>query len=140
LAAVEDALGQHQRLPVPHEHARTLLAYGATLRRAGRRRNARAALDQALATFEALGQPLWAERARDETSRLAGRKPAGQDLTSTELQVARLVAEGRSNREVADALFITIRTVEANLTRIYRKLGVRSRAELAAHWKERIAA
>jgi len=132
LGALEEALGHHDRLPVPHERGRTLLALGATLRRAGRRREARAALEEAHAVFTSIGQPLWAERTRVEAARLGGRTPAGDELTPTERRVAALVAEGRSNREVADSLFITVRTVEANLTRIYRKLDVRSRAEFAA--------
>ena len=141
LASLERALAEHERLPVPHERARTLLAYGTTLRRAGRRRDARAALGKAATAFESIGQPLWAQRARDESRRLAGRRPEGGDLaapelTVAELRVAELVAAGHTNREVADTLFITVRTVEANLTRIYRKLDLRSRAELAARWQE----
>jgi DNA-binding CsgD family transcriptional regulator len=137
LAILERALAHHDRLPVPHERARTLLAYGSTLRRAGRRRAARSALDQASAIFASIGQPLWAQRVADEAARVAGRRVASADLTSTERQVAELVAAGRTNREVAEKLFITVRTVEANLTRIYRKVGLRSRAELAAQWNQR---
>ncbi|MBV9605440.1 MAG: AAA family ATPase [Solirubrobacterales bacterium] len=135
VAILHEALDHHARFPVPEERARTHLALGATLRRAGHRRDARNTLEEALATFEQLGYPLWAERARAELARLAGRKPADTELTATERQVAELVAQGRSNRDVADALFITVRTVEANLTRIYRKLEIRNRAELAAGWK-----
>ena len=137
LAILERALAHHDRLPVPHERARTLLAYGSTLRRAGRRRDARAVLGQAFAIFESIGQPLWAQRVADEAARVAGRRVASADLTSTERQVAELVAAGRTNREVAEKLFITVRTVEANLTRIYRKADLRSRAELAARWNQR---
>jgi DNA-binding CsgD family transcriptional regulator len=135
LASFEDALAEHERFECPHELARTRLAYAAVLRRAGRRRDARAQLDDALATFEALGEPLWADRARAEARRLGGRAPSDGSLTASEERVAELVAQGRSNREVAGSLFITVRTVEANLTRIYAKLGVRSRAELAARWQ-----
>ena len=78
-----------------------------------------------------MGAPLWEERARDELARIGGRARSG-GLTPTEERVAELVAEGRSNKEVADALFVTVRTVEANLTRIYAKLGIRSRTELAS--------
>jgi DNA-binding CsgD family transcriptional regulator len=137
LATLERALAHHDRLPVPHERARTPLAYGSTLRRAGRRRDARAALDQASAIFESIGQPLWAQRVADEAARVAGRRVASADLTSTERQVAELVVAGRTNREVAEKLFITVRTVEANLTRIYRKVDLHSRAELAAQWNQR---
>ena len=132
LLTLEAALGHHQNLPDRHEYARTLLAYGATLRRAGRRRDARAALDHARATFTTLGESIWADRAANEIQRLGGRTSAGQTLTATEQHVAELVAQGRSNREVAEALYITVRTVEANLTRIYAKLGVRSRTQLIA--------
>jgi DNA-binding NarL/FixJ family response regulator len=79
-----------------------------------------------------LGEPLWAERARAEARRLGGRSPSRDALTAGEQRVAELVAQGRSNSEVASSLFVTVRTVESNLTRIYSKLGVRSRAELAA--------
>jgi DNA-binding CsgD family transcriptional regulator len=132
----QNAVAHHERLPVPHERARTLLAFGSTLRRVGRRRDARAALEVARATFEQIGSPLWATRAKAEAGRVGGRAPAGDELTPTERQVAELVAEGRSNREVADALFITVRTVESNLTRIYSKLRLRSRSELAARWRD----
>jgi DNA-binding CsgD family transcriptional regulator len=134
--ALTEALKHHDRLPIPHERGRTLLAQGTVLRRAGQRRAARAALDEALATFDSLGEALWAERVRAETARLGGRAPAGDELTPTERRVANLVAEGRSNREVADTLFVTVRTVEANLTRIYSKLHLRSRAELTARWRD----
>jgi len=132
LAALEEALKHHERLPVPHELARTLLALGTTLRRAGRRRDAREALNDAETLFTSIGQPLWGGRARAEAARLGGRTPAGHELTPTEQRVAELVADGHSNREVANALFVTVSTVESNLTRIYRKLNLRSRAELAA--------
>jgi DNA-binding CsgD family transcriptional regulator len=136
VAALDEALAHHQRLPVPHERARTLLARGVVLRRAGQRRAARAALEGALAIFESIGSALWAERARTEAGRLGGRAPAGDELTPTERRVADLVARGKSNREVADTLFVTVRTVEANLTRVYYKLHLRSRAELAARWHD----
>jgi DNA-binding CsgD family transcriptional regulator len=134
IASFEEALVQHGRFECPHELARTRLAYAAVLRRTGRRRDARAQLADALQTFESLGEPLWAERARAETQRLGGRAPSAGALTTGERRVAELVAQGRSNQEVASALFVTVRTVEANLTRVYAKLGLRSRAELAARW------
>jgi DNA-binding CsgD family transcriptional regulator len=74
---------------------------------------------------------LWVDRTRSELGRIGGRAPSSVELTPTEERVARLVADGKSNREVAKALFLTVRTVEWNLGRIYRKLGVRSRTELA---------
>jgi DNA-binding CsgD family transcriptional regulator len=118
-------------LPEPFEHARTLLARGIVLRRAKRRHDARESLEDALARFEQLGARLWAERARSQLARLAGRRPAGTDLTATEQQVAERVIEGLSNKEVAAALFITAKGVEAHLSHIYRKLGIHSRNELA---------
>ena len=112
--------------------ARTLLVRGTVQRRAKRRADARAALEAALAVFEELGAALWAERARAEIGRLGGRRMRDRDeLTETERRIAELAADGRSNREIAGELFVSERTVEANLTRAYRKLGVRSRTELA---------
>ena len=126
----EAALGEHERLPVPLERDRTLIVLGSIQRRAKRKAAARAALDEALADLEAIGVQLWADRARAELARIGGRARSS-GLTPTEERVAGLVAEGRSNKEVADALFVSVRTVEANLTRIYAKLGIRSRTELA---------
>jgi DNA-binding CsgD family transcriptional regulator len=130
--AFEEALAEHARVEDPFQHARTLLALGTAQRRAKRRGAARATLEQALATFERLGAPLWAEKARAEMARIGGRAPARGALTASERRIAALVAEGRTNREVAAALFLTEHTVATALTRIYRKVGVRSRAELAS--------
>jgi len=96
-----------------------------------RRREAREALEAALEIFDALGTPLWAAQVREALARIGGRAPGRDALTPTEHRVAALVAEGRTNREVATELFVTVRTVESNLTRVYAKLGVRSRTELA---------
>jgi DNA-binding CsgD family transcriptional regulator len=130
-AGFERALAEHARTQDPFQHARTLLAFGATQRRAKQRGAARATLEQALAIFEQLGALLWAERAHAELQRIGGRGPSRGELTEAESRIAALVAEGRTNREVAAALFVTEHTVERALTRTYRKLGVRSRAELA---------
>ena len=130
------ALEAHERFDQPFELARTLLVSGAVHRRAKRKSEARDALGRALAICERLGASLWAERARAELARIGGRAPSPLALTPTEKRVAELVAAGRSNREVADALFLSVRTVAANLTKIYQKLGVRSRTELAAHMRE----
>jgi DNA-binding CsgD family transcriptional regulator len=130
LASLEKALAEHERVSMPFEHARTLLALGATRRRAKMKRPAREALEQALASFEELGAAIWAEKARAELTRIGGRPAATGQLTPTERRVAALVAEGRSNKEVAASLFVTVKTVEANLSRIYAKLGLRSRTEL----------
>jgi DNA-binding NarL/FixJ family response regulator len=88
-------------------------------------------LRSALDRFEQLGAQVWADKARTELTRISGRTPAGKELTPSEQRIAELVAEGRTNREVAAELFVTVHTVEAALTRIYSKLGVRSRTELA---------
>ena len=104
-------------------------------RRAKRKREARDTLTKALAVFDDLGAPLWAEKTSAELARIGGRAPSSQELTPTEERVAALVAGGSTNREAADSLFISIHTVEANLKRIYRKLGVRSRTELASKFR-----
>jgi DNA-binding CsgD family transcriptional regulator/tetratricopeptide (TPR) repeat protein len=132
--AFAEALREHKRLDWPHQHARTLLAYGRVLRRCGRRRDARSNLDGALRIFDCVGEPLWARQARDEISRLGGRTPSRHTLTDGERRVVELVASGRSNREAAAELTISTKTVEAALTRAYVKLDVRSRAQLAATW------
>ena len=130
-ASFERALAEHARSTDPFHHARTLLALGRTQRRAKKRGAARKTLEDALARFERLGAPLWAEQARAELARIGGRAPSRGELTEAERRIAGLVAEGRTNREVAAALFLTEHTVGTVLSRIYRKLGVRSRAELA---------
>jgi DNA-binding CsgD family transcriptional regulator len=129
--SLDKALEHHARLAQPFELARTLLVQGIALRRDRRKRAAREALERALETFESLGAPLWADRARVELGRIGGRAPSSLDLTPTEERVAELVAGGATNQEVAAALFLSLKTVEWNLSRIYRKLGVRSRTELA---------
>jgi DNA-binding CsgD family transcriptional regulator len=133
LAAIEHAAALGEALPLPFVRARTRLALASALRRSRSKRRARLLFDQAIAGFDALGARSWAQRARDEAARVSGRAPAGDALTVTEARVAALVAQGRSNREVARELVVTPRTVEAHLTRIYAKLGLRSRVELAAH-------
>jgi DNA-binding CsgD family transcriptional regulator len=131
-AAADEALRQHDRLPLPFELGRTLFVRGTVQRRAKRKREARDTLTQALEVFEGLGAAAWAERARAELARIGGRAASSVDLTPTEAKVAELVAAGSTNKEVADALFVSVHTVEANLKRIYRKLGIRSRTELAS--------
>lgn len=115
----------------PQDTARALLALGQAQRRVRRRAEARTSLEEALAIFEGLQAPLWAARVRAELARMGGRAPAGNELTPTERRIAELVAEGRSNKEVAAAQHVTPRTVEGHLTSIYGKLGVHSRTELA---------
>jgi DNA-binding CsgD family transcriptional regulator len=133
-ASFERALAEHDRSADPFHRARTLLALGRTQRRAKMRGAARATLDDALAEFERLGAPLWAEQTRTELARIGGRTASRGELTEAERRIADLVAQGRMNREVAAALFLTEHTVETALTRVYRKLGVRSRAELARYF------
>jgi DNA-binding CsgD family transcriptional regulator len=130
-AHFERALAEHARVTDPFQHARTLLALGRTRRRAKRRAAARETLTDALARFDRLGAPLWAEQTRAELARIGGRTRA-EGLTPAERRVAELVAAGRTNAEVAATLFLAERTVASHLTHVYAKLGVRSRTELAA--------
>jgi DNA-binding CsgD family transcriptional regulator len=135
----EEALRRHDESPVPFDTARTQLAYGERLRRAHRRVDARGHLRKALASFDRLGARPWAERARAELAasgeRLRKRDPyAAEELTAQELQVALVVAGGATNREAAAQLFVSPKTIEAHLGSIYRKLGVRSRTELAGRF------
>jgi DNA-binding NarL/FixJ family response regulator len=129
-AAGRGSVEAFERLGQPFERARSLLVLGEVLRRAKRRRDARATLTDAIEAFDRLGAHLWSTRASAERARVGGRSTV-EGLTETELRVARLVAEGRSNKEVAAELFVTVRAVEANLSKVYAKLGVRSRTELA---------
>ena len=131
LQALGRSVSEDRELGEPFALARARLALGATLRRAKRKRRAREELETARADFEALRSPRWARRAEEELARVSGRAPAGDELTATERRVADLVAAGRSNKQVAADLFVSVRAVEANLTRIYAKLGLRSRTQLA---------
>ncbi|HEY1511197.1 MAG TPA: LuxR C-terminal-related transcriptional regulator, partial [Solirubrobacteraceae bacterium] len=131
VAALERARDGHRDTAMPFELGRTLLVLGAAQRRAKQRRAARQSLDEALGLFERLGAALWAATTRAELGRIAGRAPASEALTPAEARIAERVARGLSNREVAAELVIEVHTVEAALTRIYSKLGVRSRTELA---------
>jgi DNA-binding CsgD family transcriptional regulator len=128
--ALEQAAVQHEAVGDPFGRARALLAVGAVRRRARQKRAARDAIEAALAQFETLGAAGWADKARDELGHIGGRTRM-TGLTAAEGRVAALVAEGRTNREVASALFLGERTVASHLSHIYAKLGVRSRTELA---------
>jgi DNA-binding CsgD family transcriptional regulator len=130
--AVDEANAHHERVSVPFDVARTLLVAGQLNRRRGERKLAKEALERAHAIFGDLGAPLWQARALAEMRRIPIRRGAPSELTPTEQSVAELAASGRTNREVAEALFISPKTVEANLARAYRKLGVTSRAQLGA--------
>ncbi|MCT7661833.1 ATP-binding protein [Mycobacterium deserti] len=126
---VQTAMIHHARLPMPFERARTQLLVGQIQRRQRKREAASATLREALAAFEELATPLWADRARSELKRASGVRTQAE-LTASEQRVAELAASGVTNREMAAVLFISPKTVEANLSRIYRKLNIRSRAEL----------
>ena len=129
-AELERAVAQHEAIGDPFGRARALLALGIVRRRARQRRAAREAIEAALEGFDACGAAGWAAKARAELGRIGGRARS-DGLTPAEERIAALVAEGRTNREVAAALVLTEHTVEVTLTRVYRKLGVRSRTELA---------
>jgi DNA-binding CsgD family transcriptional regulator len=133
----EQALEEHTRSPRVVDAARTRLAYGEWLRRARRRVDAREHLRVALTTFEEIGATPWAERAASEL-RASGesarrRDPStARDLTAQERQVATLVRQGLTNRDAAAQLFVSPRTVDFHLRNVFTKLGISSRAELAA--------
>jgi DNA-binding CsgD family transcriptional regulator len=127
---LQRAVAEHEKVGDPFGKARALLAVGVVRRRSRQKRAARDAIDAALIDFERLGAATWVEKARDELGRIGGRTRE-EGLTAAERRVATLVAEGRTNREVAAALFLGERTVAGHLTSIYAKLGVRSRTELA---------
>ena len=126
------SLAAHEELAMPLERGRTLLALGSALRRAKRKRAARDKLDEALGIFKSLGAASWIRRAESELSRIAPPAAGTSMLTPTEARVANLVASGRTNKEVAAEMFLSVKTIEANLSRVYNKLDVRSRSELAA--------
>ena len=128
-AAAFDALGY--RL----DAARAWWWHGRALQRTGRRRRAADVLAEARDRFAAMGAAPWAEQAAAELERVAPGRATGA-LTEDEARIAALVAEGRRNREIAADLYVSVATVEAHLTRIYRKLGVRSRTELSRHMLE----
>ncbi|WP_420090482.1 helix-turn-helix transcriptional regulator [Mycolicibacterium duvalii] len=129
--SAQQAMREHELLPMPFERARTQLVLGQLQRRLRRKSAAAATLTDALRTFERLGTPLWAQRAQAELSRTAVSASGGAGgLTTSEQRVAELAASGATNKEIAAAMFITPKTVEHHLTKIYRKLGIGSRAEL----------
>ncbi|MDT5330869.1 MAG: hypothetical protein QOF31_2166 [Mycobacterium sp.] len=132
-AAAARAIVEQDQLPMPFVRARTLLLLGQLQRRQRRKESASASLKEALDIFERLHIPLWADRARAELVRANVAPRRSGQLTPSEQRVAELAASGMKNRDVATALFISPKTVEANLARIYRKLGIKSRAELGRH-------
>jgi DNA-binding CsgD family transcriptional regulator len=134
LKRAQDSLTESLRLmdglDMPLERGRSLLALGIARRRARQKATAREALSEARSVFVEAGAPMWAQRVQDELGRTAGGR-GGHDLTAGERSVADLAASGATNREIGAQLFLSSKTVEAVLTRVYRKLNVRSRTELA---------
>jgi DNA-binding CsgD family transcriptional regulator len=133
----DEALRLHEDVPIPFEQARTELCYGEWLRRHRSVGKARAHLSAALEGFHKLGAAIWEKRARTELRAAGGIPPRrsrrlSNELTTQELEVALVVARGATNREAAAELFLSPKTIEAHLSRIYKKFKVRSRTELAA--------
>ena len=131
-----EAVEQHRALDDHWGVARSLLMLGEVYRRTRKRAKAVESLTAAGAEFDRLGARIWADRARHELSRVKGKRDAASGLTPTQLNVAKLVVAGNTNRQVADALFMSVHTVEAHLTVVYRTLGVASRAELARQFRD----
>jgi DNA-binding CsgD family transcriptional regulator len=129
-ATAQNAMAEHDRLPMPFERARTQLLLGQLQRRQRRRDAARANVSAALAVFDELDTPLWSAKARESLARSDITAGPAKLLTAGERRVAELAASGVTNREIATALFISPKTVEVHLTHIFRKLDVRTRAEL----------
>jgi len=136
LVAAEEALEEAVRTDMtctrPLHLGRSLLALGAVQRRLRKKQAARETLDRAVEIFAGLSAVIWADRARRELARIGGRSTPRGELSATETDIVELVVLGRSNKEVADALHLSAKTVEWNLSRIYSRLGVHSRTELAA--------
>lgn len=128
--ALDRALVEHEQCPMPFERARTLLVHGRLQRRLKHKRQARIFLDEARELFASCGAESWVARVDDELGRVAVRR-APEELSATELQIARLAADGLSNQAIAEQVFVSVKTVESNLKRTYRKLGISSRAQLA---------
>ncbi len=140
-AEFDAALVAHELDRSPFEHARTLLCYGERLRREKRRLDARERIREALDAFAGLGATAWVKRAEAElaaTGERSRRRVAStrDELTPRELTVARLVAQGLANKEVAAQLFLSTNTIETHLRHVFQKLGVRSRTELAAKFTD----
>ncbi len=128
-----DAMIEHERLSMPFERARTQLWLGRLQRRQRQKDFARASLREAMEAFDAMGTPLWADRARAELARVNVAPSRNLTLKPSERRVAELAASGMTNRDIAEVLFISPKTVEAILARVYRKLRIRTRAELGRH-------
>ncbi len=129
------ALSEFEAVDYPLDRGRTLLVLGSVHRQAGHKAPARAALEEARAIFDALGARAWSAWAIAELGRISGRRAPAHELTETEMRVATLASRGLSNHEIASALFMGVSTVEAHLSRVYGKVGVR-RAELATRLRD----
>jgi DNA-binding NarL/FixJ family response regulator len=121
---------------MPFESARTALVEGLVLRRLRRRADARRALEESLAGFASVGAALWAARAEAELARTGARRHSDAELSGTERRVAGLAVRGLTNREIAGEVFLTEKSVEDVLRRVYRAIGVRNRTELAARFSD----
>lgn len=135
-AMARQAISAHDTVPMRFERARTQLLLGQLQRRRRLKELASSTLSEALAEFEQMGTPLWAERARAELARTKVSPTHEQRLTPSEQRVAELAASGMTTKDIAATLFISPKTVEHNLGRVYRKLGIRSRAELGRKFSE----
>ena len=141
IEAMDAALAQHAQRPLPLEIGRTLLEKGSLERRAKRKTAAKATLERALGVLEPLDAAMWVARARDELGRIGLRRAAASEgITPAQARVADLAVAGATNREIAQSLYMSERTVEAHLTKVYRELGIRSRAQLAGALSEAAAA
>jgi DNA-binding CsgD family transcriptional regulator len=137
-AALGAAADEYAARGLRFDAGRTLLVLGRGQRRHRKRAAARASLERAAATFDQIGSPGWSDETRSELARVGARRPHPKGgLTPAETRVAELAAEGLSNKEIARALFVTVKTVEAHLSHAYAKLGVRSRSQLAARLSRR---
>ena len=130
--ALEDAVESSARCGSPLELGRSLLALGSVQRRGRKKQAARLTLARALEIFTDLGAEVWARQAQRELGRIGGRSAPRGELSATEAEIVDLVVAGHSNKQVAHALQLSSKTVEWNLSKIYRRLGVHSRTELAA--------
>jgi DNA-binding CsgD family transcriptional regulator len=129
---LEQAAAAYEALGLRFDAARSLLALGRAQRRHRKWGTARRVLERAELAFDELESPGWAEEARSELARVGARRPSGGGrLTVAERRVAELAADGLANKEIAQALFVSVKTVEGHLSHVYAKLGVRSRARLA---------
>ena len=134
--AIGAALEVQQEFPEPFEHARSLHIQGKIERSARSWGIARAAFTSALEQFDQLGAARWSEKVAADLGRLPGRRPGDRKkLTVREREVAELVATGLANKDIAARLFVSVSTVEATLSKVYAKLGVRSRTELSSRLK-----